>query len=94
MVDAVLWPDGVVGTVNASVAVRLRLVGNRYGPSETTITSLVGRYNKLLVNIKLSAVEGRAYFVAVININKTKVPRLRGVTTRGTLVTADIPAVI
>ena len=39
---AVSRPGGVKGTRGVSTAVRLRLVGDRYGFSETTITSFVG----------------------------------------------------
>ena len=39
---AVLRPGGVKGIRGVFTAVQLRLIGDRYGPSETTITSFAG----------------------------------------------------
>ncbi len=59
-------PGGVEGAARGvSAAVRLRLVGDRCGPSETTMTSFVGRRSGLLASVELSAVDGRGRLLAV-----------------------------
>ena len=82
---AVSRPGDVEGTRGVSTAVRLRLVGDRYGPSETTITSFVGWRNRLLASVGLSAVGGRARLLVVVGGGGAAAPRSRAVTARGAL---------
>ena len=92
----VLRPDGVKGIVKGVViTIRLRLVEGLYGPSETTITSFVGRYKGLLARVELSAVSGRARLVAAVGSGRAGVPRCRAVAARRALGAAvGIPAAV
>ena len=76
---------GVKGTGGVFITVRLRLVGDRYGPSETTITSFAGWRSGLLVSIGLSAVGGRARLLVVVGGGGAAAPRSRAVAARGAL---------
>ena len=69
----------VKGTGGVSTAVRLRLVGDLYGPLETTITSLGGRRRGLLASVGLSAVGGRARLLVVVGGGGAATPRSRAV---------------
>ena len=82
---AVSRPGGVEGTRGVSTAVRLRLVGDRYGPSETTITSFVGWRSRLLASVGLSAVGGRARLLIVVGGSGAATPRSRAEAARGAL---------
>ena len=77
--------SGVEGTGGISTAVRLRLVGDLYGPLKTTITSFEGRRKGLLTSIGLSAVGGRARLLVVVGGNGAATPRSRAVAARGAL---------
>ena len=92
----VLRPDGVKGIIkNVVITIRLYLIEGLYGLSETTITSFVRRYIRLLARVELSAVGSRARLVAVIGSGKAGVRRYRAVAARRALGAAvGIPAVI
>ena len=81
---AVSRPGGVEGTGGIYLTIRLRLFGDRTGPSKTTITSFVGRGRGLLASVELLAVGGRARLLAVGG-SKTGAPRYRTKTARGAL---------
>ena len=78
-------PGGVEGTRGVSTAVRLRLIGDRYGPSATTITSFVGYRSRLLASVGLSAVGGRARLLVVVGGSGAATPRSRTVAARSAL---------
>ena len=89
---------GVEGTGGISTAVRLRLVGDLYGPLETTITSFGGRRRGLLASVGLSAVGGRARLLVVVGGSGAATPRSRAVAARSALgapaAAVGIPAVV
>ena len=82
---AVLRPGGVEGTRGVSTAVRLRLIGDRYGLLKTTITSFGGRRKGLLASVGLSAVGGRARLLVVVGGGGAVTPRSRTVAARSAL---------
>ena len=82
---AVSRPGGVEGTRGVSTAVRLRLVGDRYGPLATTITSFAGWRSRLLASVGLSAVGGRARLLVIVGGSGAAAPRSRAVAARGAL---------
>ena len=92
----VLRPDNVKGiTKGVVIVIRLRLIEGLYGPSETTITSFVGRYRGLLARVELSAVGSRTRLIAVIGSGRAGVPRCRAVAARRALSAAvGMPAVV
>jgi hypothetical protein len=87
VVGAVSRPGGVEGAAgNSTIAVRLRLAGDYCGPSETTVTTSVGRRSGLLASVELSAVGGRArLLVLVVSGGGTALPRSGAVAARGAL---------